>query len=434
MTKVNGRKIAVQIVHQINEEGAYANLALDKALLACPGLEQRDKGLITEIVYGSIKYRGRLDYVLNQYAQIKVNKMDPWVRNILRTALYQILFLDKIPVSAAVDQAVELAKELANSGSAKFVNGVLRNIERNREQLCYPNRGKQPVQYLTVWYSFPQWLIERLVKQYGIQATEKLCNYFNEAAPLWIRTNTLKISREELQQRLLDNGIEAVVSQRASEGLRLERGVQLHKLPLFQEGYFTVQDESSMLVAQMAQPQQHQRVLDVCSAPGGKTTHLAQLMENTGEIYACDIHQHRLGLIEENCRRLAVSNVTTILQDGLRLHERWEAETFDLVLVDAPCSGLGVLGRRPDARWSKRAGDIPQLAAIQAELLQEAARVVKKGGTLVYSTCTITPEENQQQIAAFLAVHGDFQLEQEQQYLPFIDEMDGFYLAKMKRC
>jgi len=433
MTKINSRKIALQIVVQVNEEGAYANLALDKALLAYPDLDRRDRGLITEIVYGSVKYRGRLDYLLNQYAQTKVNKMNIWVRNILRTALYQMLFLDKIPVSAAVDEAVRLAKEKGPKGSDKFVNAVLRNIERNRENLTYPHKGKQPVQYLSVWYSFPQWLIERMVKQYGVKQTELLCQYFNEPAPLWIRTNTLKINRTELQQQLNELGLTTVISENNAEGLKLTQGVNLHQLDLFQQGYFTVQDESSMLVAGTAAPQRHQKVLDICSAPDEKTTHMAELMQNTGEITACDIHEHRLSLIEENCQRLGINNVQTVLQDGLLLHERFAAETFDVVLVDAPCSGLGVLGRRPDSRWSKRAGDIQELAAIQKGILAEAAVLVKQGGTLVYSTCTIVPEENGQQVADFLAAHPDYSLEHEKQYLPFVDNMDGFYIARLKR-
>lgn len=433
MTKVNSRKIALQVVVQINEEGAYANLALDKALLAYPDLDRRDKGLITEIVYGSVKYRSRLDYILNQYAQTKVQKMNIWVRNILRTSLYQMLFLDKIPVSAAVDEAVSLAKEKAPKGSDKFVNAVLRNVERNRENLAYPHKGKQPVQYLSVWYSFPQWIIERMVKQYGVKQAEQLCQYFNEPAPLWIRTNTLKINRAELQEKLHDLGLSTQISENNQEGLKFTQGVNLHQLELFQKGYFTVQDESSMLVAGTAAPQPQQRVLDVCSAPGGKTTHMAQLMHNTGEIIACDIHEHRLSLIEENCQRLGITNVKTVLQDGLLLHERFEPETFDVVLVDAPCSGLGVLGRRPDSRWTKRAGDIQELAVIQKGILAEAAVLVKKGGTLVYSTCTITPEENGQQVAAFLSEHPEYSLESEKQYLPFVDKMDGFYIARLKR-
>lgn len=433
MTKINSRKIALQIVVQINEEGAYANLALDKALLAYPDLDRRDKGLITEIVYGSVKYRGRLDYILNQYAQTKVNKMNVWVRNILRTALYQMLFLDKIPVSAAVDEAVNLAKEKAPKGSDKFVNGVLRNIERNREKLTYPHKGKQPVQYLSVWYSFPQWIIERLVKQYGVKQAEQLCQYFNEPAPLWIRTNTLKINRAELQQQLNDLDLAVIISENCEEGLKFTQGVNLHQLELFQKGYFTVQDESSMLVAGTASPKPHQKVLDVCSAPGGKTTHMAQMMQNTGEIIACDIHEHRLMLIKENCERLGITNVQTKLQDGLLLHESFAAESFDVVLVDAPCSGLGVLGRRPDSRWTKRAGDIQELSAIQKGILAKAAPLVKQGGTLVYSTCTIVAEENQQQVAAFLAEHSEYSLETEKQYLPFVDNMDGFYIAKLKK-
>lgn len=447
MTKKNARAIALEVVVQVNEEGGYANLALDKALFACPDLDARDRGFITEIVYGSLKYRGRLDYILNQFSRTQIVKMDRWTRNILRISLYQMLFLDKVPVSAAVNEAVHLAKQYGHHGSDKFVNGVLRNIERKNEQIVYPNKGKQPVQYFAVWHSFPQWIIEKLMKQFGRKDTEAICAYFNEAAPLWIRTNTLKISRDQLQQRLAAEGIHSEVSQHTEEGLLITSGVQLHSLELFQQGYFIVQDESSMLVALAAQPERGQKVLDACSAPGGKTTHLAQLMKNSGEIYACDIHTHRLELVSENCRRLGIENVTICHQDGLTISQRWQ-EAFDIVLVDAPCTGLGVLGRRPDARWTKHASDIKNLSHIQEMMLEQASRTLRPGGTLVYSTCTITQEENQHIIDTFLEAHPDFYLDQNLphcwkniekgqegyvQFLPGLDGMDGFFIAKMKK-
>lgn len=445
--KETARELALKIMYQVNEENAYANLALDKALYQYKEMDPRDKGLVTEIVYGSIKNRGKLDWVINQFANPKIAKMDPWVRNILREGVYQMMFLDKVPVSAAVNEAVELTKHYSHQGGVKFVNGVLRNIEREMGQLVYPNRGKQPVQYLTVCYSFPQWLIERWVKQFGVKKTELMCGYFNEPAPLWIRTNTLKITRSELKARLAEQGIESVESEHTAEGLMLKNTISLHSLDLFQEGYFTVQDESSMLVALAASPKEGQRVLDVCSAPGGKTTHLAQLMHNTGEIVACDIHDHRLDLIDANCKRLGVENVQTKRQDGLYLAEDLD-ESFDVVLVDAPCSGLGVLGRRPDARWAKRASDIGELAAIQAGILAQAAQVVSEQGTLVYSTCTTTKEENEDIVSNFLAAHQNFQLADDlsacwsgfekveqgyAQFLPFEDQMDGFFIAKFRK-
>lgn len=446
MTKQPGsRELALKILYQINEEGAYANLALDKALFSCSGLDPRDKGLITEIVYGSVKNKGKLDFVLNQFASTKVKKMDRWTRNILRMALYQILFLDKIPPSAAVNEAVKLAKRYGHVD--KFVNAVLRNILRGMEQITWPDREKDSVQYLMVQYSFPQWMVERFIRQYGVEQAEQLCSWYNRPAPLWIRANTLKTTRQALKQQLEQAGLVVQESRYTSEGLKIETAVNLHQLEAFQQGLFTVQDESSMLVALAAEPAPGQRVLDVCSAPGGKTTHMAQLMKNTGTIYACDIHAHRLELIEENCKRLGIQNVETVQQDGTRLTERWQ-QPFDVVLCDVPCSGLGVLGRRPDARWAKESEDIASLCSVQRQILEQAALLVAPGGTLIYSTCTITPEENEQMVQQFLAQHGQFMVDETLtdcwlnmdkgkdgyvQFLPFVDDMDGFFIARMVR-
>lgn len=445
MTKANSRELALKILFQINEEGAYANLALDKALFSCKNLDPRDRGLITEIVYGSVKYRGKLDYILNQFAKTKVKKMDHWTRNNLRMALYQILFLDKVPDSAAVDESVKLAKRYGHSD--KFVNAVLRNYLRGKETIVWPDQQKDPIAYLSVMYSFPEWMVTRFVQQYGFAQAEKLCQYYNQPAPLWIRTNTLKITREALKMQLEQNGITVTESRFTPEGLQIHSAVNLHKLQAFQKGLFTVQDESSMLVALAAEPEKEQRVLDVCSAPGGKATHMAQLMKNTGVIYACDIHKHRLELIEENCKRLGITNVKTIEQDGTILTRRWQ-EPFDIIVCDVPCSGLGVLGRRADARWAKESEDIAGLCGIQKRILEEAAKLVVPGGTLIYSTCTITPEENQNMVEQFLLRHPEYELDETLtdcwlnmekacngfiQFLPFEDAMDGFFIARMVR-
>ena len=439
------RELALQILYQVNEEGAYANLALDKALFPCTWLDPRDRGLITEIVYGSVKSMGKLDYVLNQFASTKVKKMDKWTRNILRMSLYQILFLDKVPDSAAVNEAVKLAKHYGHVD--KFVNAVLRNILRGMDTIQWPDKKKDPVQYLMMEYSFPQWMVQRFIRQYGVEKAEQLCAWYNQPASLWVRTNTLKTTRSELKKQLEEAGLTVRESRHTPEGLKIENAVNLHQLKAFQQGLFTVQDESSMLVALAAEPAPGQRVLDVCSAPGGKTTHMAQLMKNKGQIFACDIHQHRLDLIAENCKRLGISNVELVKQDGTKLTKRWQ-EPFDVILCDVPCSGLGVLGRRADARWSKESEDITGLCKIQRKILEEAAQLVVPGGTLIYSTCTIAPEENQEMVEQFLQDHPEYMLDETLtdcwldvdkgetgyvQFLPFEDDMDGFFIARMMR-
>ena len=328
-----------------------------------------------------------------------------------------------------------------------FVNAVLRGYLRGKDALKWPDKRKNPVDYCRVTYSFPDWIIQRFLKQYGMEKTEELLKYFNEPAPLWIRTNTLKITRSELMEKLKEKNIQLSPSTHTLEGIRIDSSVNLHQLEEFQQGYFTVQDESSMLVALAAEPGKNQRVLDVCSAPGGKATHMAQLMKDTGKIIACDVHAHRLDLIQENCTRLGITNVSPVKQDGTQMADRWK-EPFDVVVCDVPCSGLGVLGRRGDARWSKESEDIRNLCGIQRRILEQAATLVKPGGTLIYSTCTMAPEENQLMVEAFTKAHPEYALDETLpdcwlniekgqegyvQFLPFEDHMDGFFIARLMR-
>lgn len=445
---IQARHLALKVIYQVNEQEAYANLALDKALSEFELQDPRDKGLVTELVYGSIKYKGRLDWVIDQFAKPKTKKMAPWIRNIIRLGLYQLLFLDKVPVSAAINESVKLAKKYGHQGTVKFVNGVLRNISRKLNTLTYPDFQKNPVEHLSIVYSFPQWLVQVWVQEYGPEQTKALCQFFNKPSPLWVRTNSLKISRDNLEEQLAEKGIKTVPSKRVPEGLCLVDNLEVAKLEQFKMGLFTVQDESSMLVSHVLSPEPGQVVLDVCSGPGGKTSHLAQLMGNKGVILAFDVHQHRLQLIKETCARLGITNVQTDLQDA-RYLTKVIKDPVDMILVDAPCSGLGVLGRRPDARWRKQPEDIRELQKIQKEILNEAAQLLKTGGTLVYSTCTITHEENQGVVEDFLKQHQEFVLDinltnylpysTEEgrkgfiQFLPQLHAMDGFFIARLKK-
>ncbi|NLT95000.1 MAG: 16S rRNA (cytosine(967)-C(5))-methyltransferase RsmB [Clostridia bacterium] len=445
---MEARHLALKVLYQINEEAAYANIALDQAFDRFKLADPRDKGLVTELVYGCVKYKGRLDWVINQFAKPKVQKMAPWIRNIIRLGLYQILFLDKVPVSAAINESVKLAKKYGHSGTVKFVNGVLRNIERKKDTIVYPCVHKDPVQHISVYYSFPEWLVKRWVEDFGVENTIQLCIFFNSPSPLWVRTNTLRTSRKELMERLQDQGIKCLASEKIPEGVKIMDSIEVGRLEAFKSGMFTVQDESSMVVGHVVAPEKEQIILDVCSGPGGKTSHMAQLMENTGKILAFDVHEHRLELIRQTCQRLGITNVEVYLKDA-RLAGEVVKQPVDAVLVDAPCSGLGVLGRRPDARWRKNSQDITELQIIQKEILQEAARLVKPGGVLVYSTCTITREENNDVIEDFLNNNQDFYLDRNLvkflpyesqdgqegwiQFLPFRHQMDGFFIARMKR-
>jgi 16S rRNA (cytosine967-C5)-methyltransferase len=445
------REIAFRVLLEI-EEGAYANLLLNQTLHETKNLTSLDRGLITEIVYGTVKYRARLDWIIKKMVK-KVEKLEKGPRILLRLSFYQLLFMDKIPPFAVTNEAVKLAKKYFHSGVASLINGVLRNYLRNSEKVVWPDAEQSPLEYLEVFYSHPQWMLKRWLERYGWEKTIKICQYNNTPAELWIRTNTLKCSREELMIKLQEEGCVATPSLRVPEGVLLQSAPSLASLPSFQEGLFTVQDESSMLVAHILNPRPQQIVLDVCAGPGGKTTHLAQLMKNQGEILACDVHEHRRRLIEENAKRLGIKIIKTQLLDATRIAQELKGH-YKLVLVDAPCSGLGVLRRRPDARWRKQEKEIKELARLQVQILASVYHLLAPGGRLVYSTCTIEPEENVEVIDKFIAAHADivsFDLtpyfpyrpsteeEKEElkkgyrQFLPFREGMEGFFIAGLQK-
>jgi len=445
MTKDKARSLAAEVVYKVLEEGAYANLLLDKALFSYKDLDNRDRGFITELVYGTVRQKGALDWALNQFAKTKINDQDPWIRTILRLSAYQILYLDKVPVSAAINEGVNLAKEYAPVGTSGFVNGVLRNLERGKERITYPDKGKNPAANYAAKYSYPQWIVEHWLKAYGRKDAEKMCIYFNQPAKLWIRTNSLKTTREELKEQLAFAGVETRESEYAPLGLEILSEVSLRNLAPFKNGEFIVQDESSMILGTISNVRAGMKVLDICAAPGGKTTHMAQLMENKGEIISCDIHEHRLALIEENARNLGIDIIKTRLQDGRSIGSDIN-DKFDVVLLDAPCSGLGVLGRRADLRWKKRRSDIAELVALQKELIAQAQMLVKEGGTLLYSTCTTTTEENEGVVEWFLENYEEFSLDKRLPWTdkngenvgmyklsPIKDGTDGFFIAVLKR-
>ena len=447
---MQARETAYRILADV-EKGAYANIILDE-YLRVQQLSALDRGLVTEIVYGAVKYRLKLDWIIGQLVQ-KPAKLEIGPRLILRLSLYQLLFLERIPPSAVVNEAVKLGKKIFHTGVAGLINGALRNYLRNPGQVSWPDAKKQPLEYLEVCHSHPRWMVARWLKRYGFDNTQKFCEFNNKPADLWIRTNMLRCSREDLIERLKDEGCAVEKSRRIPEGLLLMTAPPLTCLPSFTDGLYTVQDESSMLVAHVVRPAPGQEVLDVCAGPGGKSTHLAQLMENKGLILACDVHGHRLSLIEDNARRLGVVIIKTVLADATKMAATHEAK-YDLILVDAPCTGLGVLRRRADSRWRKQEGDIKALAELQKQILENALSMLRVGGRLIYSTCTIEPEENEENIAWIIQKHPEiravnlssympYKVETEEeklemsggvrQYLPFIDNMEGFFIAALEK-
>ena len=434
---VTGREAALLILLQIWEERAYTAIALNRVLRQTK-LEEQDRRFATELVNGSVKAKGTLDFILGQMVNRPLQKLEPVVRYILHLGLYQIFYLDRIPDSAACNESVNLAKKFSHKGTDKFVNGVLRNSVRQKMALW-----EKTLEDVSLRLSHPRWLVQRWRKQFGEDETEALCCWNNEPASLCLRVNTLMTARDVFLQDLREMGCEAEVSLWCPDGIVMTRSPGLPALLQTFPHSFYVQDESSMLPAQLLQPKAGEQILDMCAAPGGKTTHIAALMENRGRVTACDIYPHKLKLIEENAKRLKLDNIKTELQDGTVLREEW-IEKFDRVLVDAPCSGLGVLRRRAEARWTKKEKDLRDFPALQQRILENASRYVKYGGVLVYSTCTLEERENGKQIELFLQNHREWkqsgfvhprskEVVKELQLYPQRDGVDGFYLTLLQK-
>lgn len=439
----NARATALKIINEVYNNGAYANVALAKNLRNNP-LSDVDRRFATELVYGTVKAGGTLDWIIKKYISKPLKKLDAVVLNILRLGVYQIKYMDKVPESAACNESVELAKKFTNAGAAKFVNGVLRTMLREPQKADFPNGKGNATAELALKEMHPEWLVRRWIKEFGYDEAVRLCEFNNQQAPLVLRTNTLKTNSSELILNLESRGVEAHKSMLAPEGVILDKHGSLDNLEALQEGYCQVQDESSMLVAHVLDPQPNEFIIDVCSAPGGKTTHIASLMENKGRILACDIYGHKLERVRENAERLGIEIIETEEMDARDVGEEY-TEMADRVLVDAPCSGLGVLRRKPDSRWRKSKELLTELPKLQLEILKSAGNALKKGGILVYSTCTIAREENQSVVEAFLKDNDRFELlnagerlpkprtEEMVQLYPQRDGTDGFFISCMRK-
>ena len=441
--KDTARQIALEVICAVIDGGAYANIALNKTLRT-KKTDDRDRRFITELVYGTIKAKGTLDWLLSQLSARPLAKIDKVILNILRMGLYQIFYLDKVPASAACNESTELAKAASHAGAAKFVNGILRSAVRGREAgtLLFSDKSADAALNLALTKLHPLWL-KHWLKQFGEEETEKLLDYNNLPPVLSLRTNTLKTTRSSLLEVLQTAGFEAAPSKWCEEGIICTKTAGLSALMEKAPDAFYMQDESSMLVAHAVCPQPGMTVLDLCAAPGGKTTHIAQLMQNKGRIYACDIHPHKMELIKENAVRLGIDIIEPVLMDASVFKPEW-ADSADCVLVDAPCSGFGVLRRRAEARWRKNKKDLKVFPPLQKAILQNAARYVKPGGRLVYSTCTLEQAENNLLVSEFLKANTEFEYAgfrhpltgetiNELQLLPQRDNVDGFYICVMRR-
>ena len=435
------RELAMQVLQKVHVEDAYANVALAETLREIK-LTERDRRFLTELVYGVVKAGESLDYRIGKYVA-DIRKAQPAIRELLRLGFYQIFLMDRVPPSAACDTAVELAKKHGRRGADSFVNGVLRAALREPERAALPDGRNAHALALRTWH--PKWLVERWMRAYGYERTEELCRCNNTSAPLSVRVNTLRTNRPALMEQFTAAGAQVRASAWVPDGIVLGTHGALDELAPLRMGLAQVQDESSMLVAHVLAPEPGMTVIDACAAPGGKTTHIAQRMENRGRILAFDIYEEKIRRIERNAQRLGISIMEAQMCDARAIGAAYAGQA-DRVLVDAPCSGLGVLRRKPDARWKKSPEDVKTLPPLQRAILASAAEAVKKGGILVYSTCTMEECENAAIVANFLRTHTDFVLEETGGFLPVqkttermvqimpeTDGPDGFFIARMRR-
>ena len=436
----DARDAALEALLQMERKGAWSDGSL-KRITAQAGLDGRDAALCTRLTYGVVQNRTLLDYCIDSWCSQRAARLEPVVAGVLRLGIYQILFMDKVPDRAAVHETVELVKRRGKTRAAGMVNAVLRKCVASKNALP-PLPQKDIAARLTVQYSHPRWLVERLTALVGEREAEAFLRLDNEPVPTAIQTNTLKTTSDALAEELRAAGVELRVHPWLEGCFEVTGTGDLERLPAFAEGRCTVQDAAARLAAVMADPQPGDRVLDVCAAPGGKSFAMAMLMGNGGDILSCDIHPHKLKLIESGAARLGITIVRTALADGRERHAAW-VEQADVVLADVPCSGLGIIRKKPDIRW-KDPALLAQLPPIQSAILDNAAGYVRPGGVLVYSTCTVLPEENGGVAEAFLAAHPEFTKEEftlpgigkcdgEVTLWPQRHGTDGFYICRMRR-
>lgn len=452
----NPRQIAFLVLRDIYRRSAFADVALDKWLRKAQAdrespLVSTDLRLVTELVYGCVRRMRTLDILIDQLGKKKAYQQPSDLRLILHLGLYQLRYLNFIPASAAVDTTVELTKDNGFKGLAGFVNGLLRHYIRRvstpgaSDPLLLP---ADPVERLGILYSFPDWIVAQWIKQLGLEETEKLCKWFNQSPTIDLRVNPLRTSIEEVEKTLQAAGVQVSRVPHLPQALRLTGGSgAIQNLPGFSEGWWTVQDSSAQLVGYLLEPQPTDVAIDACAAPGGKTTHLAELMGDRGTIWACDKATSRLKKVRENVERLQLNSIKILNGDSRNFPQFYEA--CDRVLLDAPCSGLGTLHRRADSRWRQTPENIHELSQLQGELLEQVAGWLKIGGTIVYATCTLHPMENEAVIQAFLARHPEWQIDPPAsgtppaafatpegwiEVWPHRHDMDGFFMVRLKKC
>ena len=447
MTKaINEREIVLEVLLEITEHGMYSHIVLRDVLNKYQYLEKKERSFITRVTEGTLEHMMEIDYILDQFSKVKVKKMKPVIRNIMRSAVYQMKYMDSVPVSAACNEAVKLAVRKGFGSLRGFVNGVLRNVARNLDQIEYPT---EPLKRLSIQYSMPEWILNLWLKAYDSDIVEQMLQAFQRETPLTIRCNLRMVTPKQLKEHLEAEGVTVQVHPYLEYAFHISGFDYLGDLESFQNGEFSVQDISSMLVSELADPKEGDYVIDVCAAPGGKSLHMAEKLNGSGHVEARDLTEYKVSLIQENIERTGLSNVEAVQQDAL-IFDETSVGKADIVLADLPCSGLGVLAKKTDLKYKATKEGADSLAKLQREMLKNVQAYVKDEGKLVYSTCTINPAENMDNVHWFLNQYPEFELidihgslcEELQkdvkengciQLLPGVHQSDGFFLACMKK-
>lgn len=439
------REVALKALHRAETHGVMPRDALN-TYFQRNIYSDRDKAFATEVVYGTIRWQRRLDWMLGQLMRGNPESLTPWIRQILRMGLYQLMMMDKVPDAAATHESVKLARRYGHQGTVRLTNAILRTAIRKRDQLERPEYREDPVKELGIAHSYPAWLTKRWTERYGMEVAAGLMEAGNRTPSLTVRVNTTRTTPPDLAETLNRHEIHVEPGRWLPDFLEIRHTGDLRRLPCHEEGLFQVQDESAGLAVRLLDPKKGETIVDLCCAPGGKTTYIAQFVCAGGRVIACDTSLHRLRRVEEHRRRMGLGQVRLVVTDGRSPGLDFEA---DRVLIDAPCSGLGTIARRPDLRWRRRVEDIERLHEVQLSLLDSGAGLVKKGGVLVYSTCTIEPEENEDVVAAFCKKHPGFHVEKPVDWpdklagvmddegrigtLPSVHGVDGSFSARLRR-
>ncbi len=428
---VNTRELVLEMLIEIIEKNQYSHLVLRDVLDKYQYLSKQERAFMTRLTEGTLEHLIELDYIIDSFSKTKVKKMKPMIRTIIRMSVYQIKYMDSVPDSAVCNEAVKLAKRHGFGQLSGFVNGVLRNISRNISDVKYPDK-KDMARYLEVRYSMPQWIVKQWAADYGMEKAEQILKGFDRENPLSIRTNTLKCTPEELKERLKAEGVTVEPVKDLDYAFYISGFDYLNSLKSFEDGLFYVQDVSSMMVAELAAPKENDYIIDVCAAPGGKSSHLAEKLKGTGMVEARDLTDYKVDLIRDNIARHELKNMKAVLMDATQYDEA-SVNKADVLICDLPCSGLGVLGRKTDIRYKISREQEKELVELQRQILDTVHQYVKPGGTLVYSTCTIDKMENEDNVRWFADKYRDFVLKEERQLLPGQLGGDGFFLARFIR-